>query len=219
MISNQLARSLVALLALSVGGAAAAADHGHVQPIATARRAAVGSTVTIRGTVTVPTGAFDGGFAVQQGNAGIYVLDPGDGVSHAIGQEVEVTGTITDSSGLLAITPSAIAARGRGSHIEARRTRTGSVGEATEGRMLRLEGTMVGDLVDDSPFGFKLDIDDGSGPIQVFLFPGSGISTAGLVAGARLDVTCFSNQFEVFFECDPRQPADLTIEHGHHGHD
>jgi hypothetical protein len=67
---------------------------------------------------------------------------------------------------------------------------------------------MVGDLVDDGPFGFKLDIDDGSGPIQIFLFPGSGVSTARLIAG----VTCFSNQFDVFFECDPPTAADLSIE-------
>jgi hypothetical protein len=212
-------RSFVAMFALALAPAAASAGHGHDggQTIAQARGAAVGTTVTVRGTVTVPTGAFDGGFAIQQGNAGIYVLDPGDGVSRAIGREVEVTGTITDSSGLLAITPTDVADRGRGDRIEGKRTRTGDVGEATEGRLLRLKGTMVGDLVDDGPFGFKLDIDDGSGPIQIFLFPGTGIGTAGLVDGARLEVTCFSNQFEVFDECDPRQPSDLSVKPGH-GH-
>lgn len=198
------------LAALVLVPAAVSANHRDGS-IADARRQAIGDVVTVRGTVTVPTGAFDGGFAIQQGDAGIYVLDPGDGVVRAIGQEVEVTGALTSSSELLAIAPTRISARGRGEHVNARRTRTGDVGEATEGRMLRLDGRMVGDLVDDSPFGFKLDIDDGSGPIQVFLFPGTGIATAGLHDGVRLDVTCFSNQFEVFFECDPRQPADLRI--------
>ena len=70
----------------------------------------------------------------------------------------------------------------------------------------------VGALVDDSPFGFKLDINDGSGPIQIFLFPGSGISTAGLVAGATIDTVCFSNQFEAIFECDPPNAGDCTVE-------
>ena len=63
---------------------------------------------------------------------------------------------------------------------------------------------MVGDLFDDGPFGFKLNIDDGSGPTQIFLFPGSGISTAGLVDGVKIKVVCFSNQFDTTFECDPQ---------------
>lgn len=216
MISNRLTRSFVAMFALALAPATAAAGHhDRVQSIADARGAGIGTTVTVRGTVTVPTGAFDGGFAIQQGNAGIYVLDPGDGISRAIGREVEVTGVITDSSGLLALTASEITDRGRGDKINPKHAKTGDVGEATEGRLLRLKGTMVGDLVDDGPFGFKLDIDDGSGPIQIFLFPGTGIRTDGLVDGARLDVTCFSNQFEAFFECDPRQPSDLTVKPGH----
>ncbi len=217
MISPRLARSLVTLFALSTTAVAVADSHdAHDASIAAARQRAVGSTVTIRGTVTVPTNAFDAGFAVQQNNAGIYVLASGAS-PRALGEEVEITGTLVDSSGLLAIDPTTITARGHGDHIDARDRRTGSVGEATEGRLLELEGQMVGDLVDDSPFGFKLDIDDGSGPIQIFLFPGSGISTAGLQAGVTLNVTCFSNQFEAFFECDPRQPSDLRIKR-HHGH-
>ena len=217
MISLRLARSLVTLLALSTTAVAVADSHdSHGGSIAAARQRAVGSTVTVRGTVTVPTNAFDGGFAVQQHNAGIYVLASG-ATPRAIGDEVEITGTLTSSAGLLAIDPTSITARGHGDLIDARDRRTGSVGEATEGRLLQLEGQMVGDLVDDSPFGFKLDIDDGSGPIQIFLFPGTGISTAGLHDGVTLSVTCFSNQFEAFFECDPRQPSDLRIT-GDHGH-
>ena len=59
---------------------------------------------------------------------------------------------------------------------------------------------------------FKLDINDGSGPIQIFLFPGSGISTAGLVAGATIDTVCFSNQFDTIFECDPPNAGDFAVE-------
>ena len=205
-------RSLVALLALSLAvlTSTALADHG-AERIAKARRQALGSTVTVRGTVTVPTNAFDTGFAIQEGNAGIYVLDSA-GTVRTLGSEVEVTGTLVDSFGLLAIQPSAVTALGNGKRVKPHKQRTGSVGEATEGRLLELDGTMVGDLVDDSPFGFKLDIDDGSGPIQIFLFPGTGISTAGLVDGASIHVVCFSNQFDVFFECDPRRPGDFQVD-------
>ena len=202
----------VAALWLAAAASPALADHGdRVEHIAKARRQALGATVTVRGTVTVPSNAFDAGFAIQDGNAGIYVLDSA-GAVRALGAEVEVSGTLVDSFGLLAIQPTAVTSLGNGKRVKPHKQRTGSVGEATEGRLLELDGTMVGDLVDDSPFGFKLDIDDGSGPIQIFLFPGTGISTAGLVDGASIHVVCFSNQFDVFFECDPRRPADLRVE-------
>jgi len=202
-------RYLVPAVVLALAAAPAAADHP--ERIAAARQRPLGSTVTVRGTVTVPTGAFDAGFAIQQGNAGIYVLDS-LGATRAIATEVEVTGTLVDSSGLLAIQPASIAALGRREPIEPRHRKTGQVGESTEGQLLELHGRMVGDLVDDSPFGFKLDIDDGSGPIQIFLFPGAGISTAGLTAGVEIHATCFSNQFEAIFECDPPTAADFVVE-------
>ena len=175
-----------------------------------ARTLAPGTTVTVRGTVTVPTGAFDGGFAIQDGDAGLYILDSG-AAPRALGDRVELTGTIADSFGLLAIQPTAIATRGDGPRIPARPTRTGAVGEATEGRLLHLAGRLTGEPVDDGPFGTKLEIDDGSGPVQVFLYPGAGVSLAGLHAGVAIETTCFSNQFDVFYECDPASAAGLTI--------
>jgi hypothetical protein len=203
-------RHLVPLIALALASTASADPH-HPERIAAARQRPLGTTVTVRGTVTVPTDAFDAGFAIQQGNAGIYVLDS-LGATRAIATEVEVTGTLVDSSGLLAIQPASITALGRREPIEPRHRKTGQVGESTEGQLLKLHGRMVGDLIDDSPFGFKLDIDDGSGPIQIFLFPGAGISTTGLTAGVEIHVTCFSNQFEAIFECDPPAAADFIVE-------
>lgn len=202
-------RSFAALFALSFATIASARPGGG-DTIAVARQQPLGTTVTVRGTVIVPTNAFDPGFAVQEGAAGIYVLDSGN-AARALGDEVEITGTLVDNFGLLSIQPSSITALGRGPHITPDKTDTGAVGEITEGQLLRLSGHMVGDLFDDGPFGFKLNIDDGSGPIQIFLFPGSGISTAGLVNGVKIKVVCFSNQFDTTFECDPRQPADFKV--------
>lgn len=203
-----LAWCVAALVTLAAPLASAAPKH---EPIAAARHRPLGTTVTVRGTVTVPSNAFDPGFAVQQAHAGIYVLDS-LGANRAIGDRVEITGTLVDSFGLLAIQPTAITALGQGDPIEPHARRTGKVGEATEGQLLALEGRMVGDLIDDGPFGFKLNIDDGSGPIQIFLFPGTGISTDGLHAGVTIDVVCFSNQFEAIFECDPPTADDFTVE-------
>jgi hypothetical protein len=211
---RQLRYSSIAVFAVLVTAAAtpaASAAPSHRVAIAAARHRPLGSTVTVRGTVTVPTDAFDPGFAVQEGAAGIYVLDSG-AAARAIGDDVEITGTLVDSFGLLAIQPTSITAHGQDHAIKPHKRSTGSVGESTEGRLLKLEGDMVGDLIDDGPFGFKLNIDDGSGPIQIFLFPGSGITTAGLHGGVSIEVVCFSNQFDTTFECDPRQPSDFEIE-------
>jgi hypothetical protein len=202
--------AVVAAATTTTATAAAAPSH-HPERIEAARHRPLGTTVTVCGTVTVPSDAFDPGFAVQQGNAGIYVLDS-LGTPREIGDQVEITGTLVDSFGLLAIQPTSVTTHGMHDPVDARHRKTGQVGEHTEGQLLHLRGRMVGDLVDDSPFGFKLDIDDGSGPIQIFLFPGTGISTAGLVAGAKIDTVCFSNQFEAIFECDPPTAGDFSVE-------
>lgn len=193
-----------------VVSASGSARPGRHETITAARRAPLGTTVTVSGTVTVPANAFDTGFAIQQGEAGIYVAESLD-VTFALGARVKVTGVLVDSSGLLAIQPSAIEAMGIGERIDPECRATGAVGERTEGRLLKLRGSMQGALVDDSPYGFKLDIDDGSGPVQVFLYPGTGVSTEGLVAGARLSVVCFSSQYETTYECDPPAADDLTV--------
>lgn len=206
---RHLSRPLFALV-VSLAALAPATAFADRTSIAHARELALGSTVTVRGVVTVPTDAFDPGFAVQQGGAGIYVLASGDD-AREIKDKVEITGTLVDSFGLLAIDPSSITALGNGDKVEPKEVDTGDVGEATEGRLLKLKGTMVGDLFDDSPFGFKLNIDDGSGPIQIFLFPGAGVPTTGLHAGVKIKVVCFSNQFDTTFECDPRRAEDFKV--------
>ena len=204
-----------AVVCLVIAGAPIAAA-SPAESIALARHRALGSTVTVRGTVTVASATFDAGFAVQQGLAGIYVVGSGD-APRALGDELEITGALVDNSGLLAIDPSTITVITltrpvvRGAGVVPLRLPTGVVGEITEGLLLRLEGTMVGDVFDDGAFGKKIWIDDGTGPIQIFLFPAAAISTTALAAGTAIQVTCFSSQFETTYECDPRIASDLGV--------
>lgn len=181
-----------------------------IEPIALARRLPLGRQVSVVGSVTVPSGAFDAGFAIQGLVDGIYVLDAA-GAARNVGDVVRVTGTLVDSFGLLSLEPTSVECLFHAPPLPALRARTGSVGEATEGRLLHLRGTMVGPLVDDSPYGFELELDDGSGPIQLFLYPGTGISTAGLVPGATIDTSCFSSQYETTYECDPPSAAAFHV--------
>lgn len=183
---------------------------GPCDSIGTARSQPLGTSVEVQGTVTVPSGAFDAGFAIQAGADGIYVVDSA-GAALRVGDVVRVAGALVDNSGLLAIQPTSLEVIGSSRPVRPQHSATGAVGEGTEARLLHLHGTMVSPLVDDSPFGFELEIDDGSGPIQIFLYPGTGIPTDGLVVGAQIDTTCFSNQFETTYECDPPSPAALRV--------
>lgn len=213
-MSGSIRRASLVAASILLGGLAAApaeAASPQVEPIAVARHQPLGTVVSVIGSVTVPSGAFDNGFAIQGLLDGIYVLDAA-GATRQVGDVVRVTGTLVDNFGLLSIEPTAVTFLFRAPARHPFPSRTGAVGEATEGRLLHLHGTMVGALVDDSPYGFKLDIDDGSGPIQIFLYPGTGIPTAGLVPGAKIETTCFSNQFDTTYECDPPSPAAFRIE-------
>ena len=200
----------LAALSLAAAASPALADHGdRVEHIAKARRQALRTTVTVRGTVTVPSNAFDAGFAIQDGNAGIYVLDSA-GAVRALGAEVEVSGTLVDSFGLLAIQPSAVASLGNGKRVKPHKQRTGSVGEATEGSLVRAVGVITQGPVVDGDFGHKFFIDDGSGEITVFVNLGTNVDVQGLAVGQLIEVTGFSSQFTDHYEIDIRGPQDLA---------
>jgi hypothetical protein len=203
--------SLTFSLCLGLLTAAGPAHASVCATIADARTSPLGTSVSLVGIVSVPSGAFDSGFAIQQGIAGIYVVDSGD-ASYAIGDTIHITGELVSASGLLAIKPASITRLRKHHPVRAQSHATGSVSEVTEGQLLSLHGTLVGDPVDDSPYGYKLSIDDGSGPVQLFLYPGSDIGTEGLVDGASVSVICFSNQYDTHYECDPRRAADLTVD-------
>ncbi len=192
----------------------AAALQARTVDIATARHLPLGTVVTVQGSVTVPSGDFassffDEGFAIQDQTGGIYV-STADNLGVDFRQEARVTGQLADSGGLLVLIPahdSDVKVHGRGDRVRPRWVRTGSIGEATEGSIVRVVGRITR-LEDDEPFGQKVFVDDGSGEIRIFINNGTGISVAGLAPGQLLSVTGFSGQFNDY-EIDPRFPRDL----------
>jgi hypothetical protein len=62
--------------------------------------------------------------------------------------------------------------------------------------------------VPDPPFGSKLFVDDGSGPIRIFVNTSTGIDVSGLEQGQLLSVIGFSSAFNDP-EIDPRFQSDL----------
>jgi uncharacterized protein YdeI (BOF family) len=130
--------------------------------IAEARSLPLGTVVTIDGSVTVASGAFssstfDQGFAIQDRTGGIYVSTP-DNLGFAPRQQVRVTGTLADTvlPGLLVLVDvTDVKAHGSGPKIQPLPVDTGDVGEATEGKIVRITGTITQPVINDLPFGFS----------------------------------------------------------------
>ena len=186
--------------------------------IAEARSLPLGTIVTIDGSITVPSGAFssstfDQGFAIQDRTGGIYVSVP-DNLGFALRQQVRVTGKLADTvlPGLLVLVDvTDIKAHGSGPKVEPLTVATGDVGEGTEGRLVRITGTITQPIVNDLPFGFIIFVNDGSGEVHSFVCASTGIDVSGLSPGQTVEITGFSGQFASDFEVDPRTQGDIRI--------
>src|SRR5215510_9644117 len=186
--------------------------------IAEARSLPLGTIVTIDGSVTVPSGAFssstfDQGFAIQDRTGGIYVSVPDD-LEFAPRQQVRVTGKLADTvlPGLLVLVDvTDIKAQGKGPKVQPLPVATGAVGEATEGKLVRITGTITQPIINDLPFGFIIFVNDGSGEVHSFVCASTGIDVSGLSPGQTIEVTGFSGQFADAFEVDPRFQSDIKV--------
>ena len=187
-------------------------------PIGEARNLPLGTVVTIDGAVTVPSGAFssstfDQGFAIQDRTGGIYV-STSENLGFAPRQQVRVTGTLADSvlPGLLVlVNVTEVKAHGSGPKVRPLPLATGDVNESTEGKLVRITGTITQPVVNDLPFGFIVFVNDGSGEVHVFVCASTGIDVSGLSPGQTIEVTGFSGQFADHYEVDPRTQADIRV--------
>jgi DNA/RNA endonuclease YhcR with UshA esterase domain len=156
----------------------------------------------VDGSVTVASGAFNS----STGDQGFAIQD------HTGGKQVHVTGQLADSSGLLVLTDvTDTKAHGSGPKVQPLPVATGAVGEATEGKLVRITGAITQPVFDDSPFGFIIFIDDGSGEVHSFVSASTGIDVSGLSPGQTIEVTGFSGQFADHYEVDPRTQADIKV--------
>ena len=206
-------RTIVALLSL-IALVASAAGPAYI-PIAAARTQAHGTTLTVLGTVTVPSGDFrsssdDEGFAVQDQTGGIWVSVK-QNPRLKLGQTVIVTGILGTSAGKLQLVPADPS--GVTLHRGGLRVATGQVGTATLGDIVTIEGTVTGQgVVNDLPYGWKVYLDDGSGPAQVYLNKSTNIDANAphFRPGRRLRVTGFGSQYDTAYEVEPRSRRDIV---------
>ena len=187
--------------------------------IADARSKPVGTQVTVDGFVTVAPGTFasatgEEGFAIQDDSAGIYV-SLAQKLGFAQGDHLQVTGTIDTLTGLLVIqgTPSSVSRLPGFENVPPRHVTTGNVGPSTEGLLTWAKGTVTQAFQDDSPYGYKLYFNDGSGEVQIYVHTTTGIDPAALKriqVGQTLRVTGFASRYEDVYELDPRSAADIA---------
>ncbi|MDQ1560306.1 MAG: hypothetical protein QOD32_3366 [Pyrinomonadaceae bacterium] len=196
--------------------ATASAAPKEILSVAGARKRPAGEVVTVEGFVTVPSGLFksgtsDEGFALQDASGGIYVRTAAN-LRLRLGRQVRVTGQLTDSNGqLILLTADArgVSARGRGAHTRAESVATARVNEATEGRLVRVTGTITKPVGNDLPYGYRLFINDGSGEVQAFVYVSTGVNVSGFQPGQRVGVTGFSGQYNDHYEVIPRFRTDI----------
>jgi uncharacterized protein YdeI (BOF family) len=178
--------------------------------IAAARALPLGSTVTVAAGSFVSS-TFDEGFALQDKSGGIYVsLATNTGLQ--LGDQAEVTGQLQKSFDLLILVPagpSDVKQKGHGRPVTPEAVNTGSVNEATEGRLIVVEGTISQAVSSDLPYGYKFYVNDGSGEIQIFVSASRKLDLSGLSLGQPVHVVGFSGQFETTYEVQPRVQADI----------
>lgn len=199
---------------------ATAAANAATLSIADARDEPLGTVVTVQGTVTVPTAAFtsstfDRGFAIQDATAGIYVSTTFDAGLNLL-QRARVTGTLADDGfGLLVLRPAGEADVVKLSSlglVAVPDVATGDVSEATEGRLVEVEGTITRGPTNDLPFGYSVFVDDGSGETQIFIPASTGINPFRLPyvkVGKRITARGFGGQFLTQYEVLPRILLDI----------
>lgn len=187
--------------------------------ISEARAKATGTEVTVEGTVTVAPGDFasatgEQGFALQDSSGGIYVTMT-DKQSFGLGAKVRVTGTLDEMNMLrdLKAEPAQVELLSGTGQVTPKSVGTGAVNESVEGQLIKVSGKVSQTFQDDSPYGYKLYINDGSGEIQIFAHISAGFDKAALQAltmNQQITVVGFTSQFNTTYEVAPRQPSDLT---------
>ncbi|MCV0403422.1 MAG: lamin tail domain-containing protein, partial [Chloroflexi bacterium] len=163
-----------------------------VVSIAQARAAPKNARLTVRGVVTLPSGALNAESAVIQDGTGAILLRLGDEVGPLqLGRLVEVAGTRSTKSGMeslrVATTP-----RDLGSSVdpEPHVVRTGDATELLEARLVMVRGAVVATPRRASSGSVSFEVDDGSGPLRVHVGTGTGIDIGNdaLLAGSWVEV-------------------------------
>lgn len=191
-------------------------DPSLVTPIATARAVGDGWIGTVRGNVTVPRGMISSStsrsFNIQDSTGGIYVYPSSSSPTIALGDLVEVSGTIDNYNGLLEISPvTSVIRLGPGVPPAAVITDTAAVG-SNQGKLVQVTGTATWSGSPPTPgaSNFSLTITDDSGPIVVYVYKTTGIDMRSFASGDTIQITGLSYNFNGTPQIIPRYQSDIV---------
>jgi DNA/RNA endonuclease YhcR with UshA esterase domain len=215
------------LAAGSLWGCDSDDSHDHPDPSGSTQPIAIGEArglpsdaeVTVEGAISVLPGIFnsstgDQGFAIQDKTGGIYV-SIADPLTAVTGDWVRVTGQLKQvaQQTVLASDKDAVELLGERGAVATIDAATGDIDEPLEGHLVRVTGAVTKPVVDDSPYGFKVFIDDGSGELQIFVHLVGGeplADVASLAVDQTVAVTGFVGQYEQTYEVMPRSADELA---------
>jgi hypothetical protein len=161
-----------------------------VMSIAAARSAPFNARVKVRGVVTLPSGLAEEGTAAIQDSSGAILLRLGDEAGRLrLGELLEVSGTRSTKAGMETIRiVDPVRRMGSQAQPDPRRRGTGALGEPDEATLVAVRGAVVTSPRRTSADNIYFDVDDGSGPIRVFVTPGAGATTDGVLLGSWLEI-------------------------------
>ena len=162
--------------------------------IAEARGAPVGATVTVSGVVTAEAGriGLPPLLAIADSTGGIIVRLPDGAAPPARGTTLIVRGQIADPYGQIELRPAAsgFSTAGQGSLPAPARLDADDLGEATEGRLAELTGTVASSPQKATSGNLTVDLTDAGGrTFRVLCDVSSGIDGATFVKGRSMTVT------------------------------
>jgi hypothetical protein len=187
--------------------------------IATAREAAVNSRLRVRGVVTLASSVLGDGTAAIQDATGAIILRLGDEAgSVSQGEILVVDAKRSTKSGmetLLVSTPPE--RRGTQAQPAASRHATGDLGEDQEALLISVRGEVVTSPRRTSAQNVYFDLDDGTGPLRVYVSPRTGIATTAITLGATLELAGIlgqetsGQQPQRGYRLWPRAAADVKL--------
>ena len=134
--------------------------------------------------------------AIADTTAGIAVHLPDDTAAPPRGARLEVTGKLADPYGQLEIRPASAGFRvvGSGPLPAPRDIDATTLGDATEGSLVRVTGTVSGKPTKASSGDITFFVDAAGGPVRIVADASSGLTAASVVVGARYDVIGVAGQ-------------------------
>jgi hypothetical protein len=194
-------------------------DDGMLVSIAKARQAPLNARVRVRGVVTLPTSLLHDGTAALQDGSGAIVLRLGDEAGDlALGDMVQVDGVRSTKSGMETLRVSEPPLRlGTQAEPDAVRHATGALGEAQEALLVVVRGAVATTPRRSSAENVYFDLDDGSGPLRVYVSPRAGVNAVALAIGSWLEITgvlgqeTSGQQPERGHRLWPRKVADVRV--------